>query len=62
MRSEEIIKEFLSKNNVKINILTYLEVVEDSNYEIRPIDREIINHIIVDAYNGFSESVKTISN
>ena len=62
MKSEELIQDFLLNNNVKINVLDYIELVDDVKESSRLVDTIIIEQIIVDSYNGFSESVKSISN
>ena len=62
MKSEELIQEFLLNNNVKINVIDYIQLVDDVKTPSRLVDTIIIEQIIVDSYNGFSESVKSIAN
>ena len=62
MKSEELIQDFLLNNNVKINVIDYIQLVDDVKTPSRLVDTIIIEQIIVDSYNGFSESVKSIAN
>lgn len=62
MKSQEIIQEFLLKNNIGINVLNYIQLIDNVEVVTILVDGKIINNIIVDSYNGFSESVKTIAN
>jgi DNA modification methylase len=62
MKSQEIIQEFLLKNNIEINVLNYIQLIDNVEVVTRLVDGKIINNIIVDSHNGFSESVKTIAN
>ena len=62
MKSEELIQKFLLNNNVKINVSDYIQLVDDVKTPSRLVDTIIIEQIIVDSYNGFSESVKFIAN
>ena len=62
MKSEELIQDFLLNNNIKINVLDYIQLVDGDKEPSRLVDTIIIEQIIVDSYNGFSESVKSISN
>ena len=62
MKSEELIQEFLLNNNVKINVIDYIQLVDDVKTPSRLVDTIIIEQIIVDSYNGFSESVVSKKN
>ena len=61
MRSEELIQEFLSENKISLDVVQHIQLIDGFNGSTRLFDKSIINHIIVDSYNGFSESVKTIA-
>ena len=61
MRSEELIQEFLSENKISLDVVQHIKLIDGFKGSTRLFDKSIINHIIVDSYNGFSESVKTIA-
>jgi DNA modification methylase len=55
-----ILYEFLKNNNIDLNLNKYISVIK--NKPKIDIDNELINNIIVDAYKGFSETVKEVAN
>ena len=59
--SLEILDEFLEKRGIKIDSKKYLKknLVESTNF--KKLHEDIVEQIIVDAYEGHRENVKAIS-
>lgn len=60
--SKDLLAQFFVENNINIEINNYISIL-DWEYEINEkLKSSIFNNIIVDAFDGFSQIVKDVSN
>lgn len=56
-----ILTQFLNNNDIDITISDYLKGISYEKSDLQTIGNSLINNIICDAYNAFSQEVKQIS-
>ena len=60
--SDLIIENYLNKNGININVSEYINLANTVIDDTDNFNENLLDNIIVEGYNGFSEDVKEISN